>query len=75
MCACARVCVCVRVRARVCKRVDLYMHLLHICIYFSIGNIDFSVNGLDLCAITTTLNELIVTNCSLKCVTQIHGIG
>jgi len=52
-----------------------YLWALRQLVKLSICNIDFSGSGLDLSAITTTLHELIVTNCSLKCVTQILGIG
>ena len=51
------------------------LKLVLTALFPSICNIDFSGTGLDLSAITTTLHELIVTNCSLKCVTQILGIG
>ena len=51
------------------------LKLVLTALFPSICNIDFSGTGLDLSAITTTLHELIVTNCSLKCVTQILGVG
>lgn len=52
-----------------------YLWALRKLVKLSICNIDLSEKGLDLSAITTTLYELIVTNCSLKCITQIQGVG
>ena len=52
-----------------------YLWALRKLVKLSICNMDLSEKGLDLSDITTTLYELIVTNCSLKCITQIQGLG